>query len=123
MELKDWLKSINTQKIDIMNETNEDEYNPYVMNTVMKRFPDAIGFANYLNINTQLPKRLQYDFYLYGLRKKSRFTNVNKKQSNVDINAIKEYYQVNEKRAEEYLKLLGDNIKEIHKCLNKGGKI
>ena len=75
IELKDWL-ILSTIKKNLMDEDHsiESKYPPYIINRCMSRVHlDAIMFANEMNINNHLDKRLQYDFYLNTLRSKKRY--------------------------------------------------
>ena len=76
IELKDWLNSINVSKKNLMDEDHniESKYPPYIINRCMSGHLDAIMFANEMNINNHLDKRLQYDFYLNTLRSKKRYS-------------------------------------------------
>ncbi len=75
-ELKDWLNSINFTKEDLMkdDETSIKEYAPYIINKCLSGQIDTILFANEMNMNHHLDKRMQYSFYLNSLRKKKRFS-------------------------------------------------
>ena len=75
MDLKDWLNSINQTKKNLLDEdpTLEKEYPPYIVNRCFSGHLDCIMFANEMNFHNNIPKKMQYDFYLNSLRKKKRF--------------------------------------------------
>ena len=76
MELKDWLKSINETKTNLIDNdsTLEPKYLPYIVNRCMSGQIDTLMFANEMNISNHLDNKLQYDFLLYTLRKNKRFS-------------------------------------------------
>ena len=124
IELKDWLNSINQTKISIMN-TDPDsirDYAPYVINKCFSGHIDCIMFANEMNMNHLLNKRLQYDFLLNSLRKRKRFSPWLKKENIKDLECVKSYYGYSNEKAEQALKILTeDQIKFIKKKLETGG--
>ena len=69
MELKEWLKSINLSKKNLIDDdpSLEKEYSPYIINRIFSGHLDAILFANEMNQYHFLPKRMQYDFFLNTL--------------------------------------------------------
>lgn len=124
IELKDWLNSINQTKISIMN-TDPDsirDYAPYVINKCFSGHIDCIMFANEMNMNHLLNKRLQYDFLLNSLRKRKRFSPWLKKENIKDLECVKSYYGYSNEKAEQALKILTeDQIKFIKKKLETVG--
>ena len=76
-ELKDYLNSINFTKENLMSEedpTWEKKYPPFIVNKCLSGFIDTVMFANEMNVNHQLPSRLQYDFLINTVRKRKRFS-------------------------------------------------
>ena len=68
-ELKEWLNSINFTKKNLIDEdpSIEKDYSPYIINRCFSGHIDSVMFANELNLKPNLPKKLQYDFYLNSL--------------------------------------------------------
>ena len=64
-ELKNWLNSINQSKKNLIDEdpSLEKEYSPYIVNRIYSGHLDSIMFANEMNMNHSLPKKMQYDFF------------------------------------------------------------
>lgn len=125
MELKDWLKTINQTKENVMDQdpSLEKEYSPYIINRCLSGFVDSIMFANEMNQYYFLPKKMQYDFLLNSLRKKYRFTPWVKKETQSDIEVIKKYYGYSNQKAQQALKILTkDQIKFIKSKFETGGK-
>ena len=124
-ELKDWLNSINLNKNNLMDEdpSLEKEYAPYIINKCMSGQIDSIMFANEMNINHFLPKKMQYDFFLNSLRKRKRFSPWLRKDKVKDLDVVKSYYGYSNEKAEQALRILSpEQIAFIRSKLEIGGK-
>lgn len=113
---KDILPSVLKTKKHILE--NEKDYNPYLVNHMVSMHDDAILYANEMNMLHQLPKRLQYDFYFYGLRSKSRpFVKWYKPAKQEDLDAVKKYFGYSDAKAKQTLNILSEDqlvlIREI----------
>jgi hypothetical protein len=107
-ELKDWLNSINQTKKNLIDAdvSVEKTYPSYIINKCLSGHIDTIMFANEINLNHHLDKKLQYDFYINILRVKKRFSPWIKKETNKDIDYVKSYYGYSNEKAEQSLKIL-----------------
>ena len=124
MELKDWLNSINQTKKNLIDEdpSIEKEYPPYIINRCFSGHLDAVMFANEMNISNHLDNKLQYDFLLYTVRKKKRFSPWLRKEKVTDLEIIKQYYGYSNEKALNALKILTpDQINFIKQRLDIGG--
>ena len=124
MDLKDWLNSINQTKKNLLDEdpTLEKEYPPYIVNRCFSGHLDAIMFANEMNIHNNIPKKMQYDFYLNSLKPRKRFTPWLKKDTVENIELVKQYYGYNHSKALAALRILtNSDLQQIKKILDKGG--
>lgn len=124
MELKDWLKSINETKTNLIDNdsTLESKYLPYIVNRCMSGQIDSLMFANEMNISNHLDNKLQYDFLLYTLRKKKRFSPWMRKDELSNLSIVKEYYGYSDEKARQVLPLLTeDQLNIITRRLNTGG--
>jgi hypothetical protein len=125
-ELKDYLNSINLTKENVMSEedpTWEKKYPPFIINKCLSGFIDTIMFANEMNLNHQLPSRLQYDFLINIVRKRRRFSPWIKKDKINDLDAVKSYYGYSNEKAQQALKILTkEQISFIKNKLDVGGK-
>ena len=124
MELKDWLKSINETKTNLIDNdsTLEPKYLPYIVNRCMSGQIDTLMFANEMNISNHLDNKLQYDFLLYTLRKKKRFSPWMRKDELSNLSIVKEYYGYSDQKARQVLPLLTeDQLNIITRRLNTGG--
>lgn len=125
MDLKDWLNSINTNKNNIIDENPDavKEYAPYIINRCMSGHLDTILLANEMNINSQLDKKLQYDFFINIVRPRKRFSPWIKKEKIESLEIIKQYYGYSEEKAKSALKILTqDQIDFIKQKMNRGGR-
>ena len=125
-ELKDYLNSINLTKENVMSEedpTWEKKYPPFIINKCLSGFIDTVMFANEMNLNHQLPSRLQYDFLINIVRKRRRFSPWIKKDKINDLDAVKSYYDYSNEKAQQALKILTkEQISFIKNKLDVGGK-
>jgi len=69
-----------------------------------------------------MDKKMQYDFLLQSVRKRKRFSKWMKKDKSDDLQLVIDYYNVNKKKAEEYIEILGeDGIETLREASKKGG--
>jgi hypothetical protein len=114
----DSLETINPDAAD-------KQYVPFIINRGLSYFKDTALFANEMNIKNNLPPRMQYDFYRNIVTSKKRFSKWGKKaKTSDDINIIKSLYDYSEEKAESVYKLLTkEQIRELHKIAERGGKV
>lgn len=112
------LKSIN----DTKEYTYDGTYVPYVINKSLSYFIDTIFLANETNSIKIEYDKMQYDFLLYSVRKRKRFSKWEKPSKSKYEDAIVFVYKVNRKRAREIECILGkselDYILEQYKLIN-----
>ena len=123
-KLGDFLTAINLSKKNLMEEDplTEKEYPPFEINRSLSQFEDTILHANEVNLRGHLDNRLQNDYLLNSIRRKKRFSRWLKPEKNEDIDAIREYYSCNYRKAHEIAKVLtGEQLSLIHKRLKRGG--
>ena len=108
MELKDWLNSINQTKKNLIDEdpSIEKDYPPYIINRCFSGHLDAVMFANEMNMNHFLPKKMQYDFFINSLRTKKRFSPWLRKDMIKALDYVKRYYGYGNEKAKQALKIL-----------------
>lgn len=124
MELKDFLNSINYDKKPLLDgeEKADKYYPPFVVNKCLSFFTDTIFHANEINCRWWLDKKMQFDFYRLGVRKKKRFSPWIKKEIEENIAIIKQVYGYTDSKAQEVLNILGPSDLDIlKKSLQKGG--
>lgn len=108
MELKDWLNSINKNKKNLIDEdpSSEKEYSPYIINKCLSAEIDCIMFINEMNQYHFLSKKMQYDFLINILRVRKRYSPWLRKDINEDLDIVKRYYNYNNEKAHQALKIL-----------------
>lgn len=124
MQLKDYLNSINYDKIPLLDSHPEAEksYAPYVINRCMSYFPDTILYSNSMNLKSGLDKKMQFDYLRLSVRPRKRFSKWIKNEISDEINQIKQYFGYSTQKALEVQPLLTKNDKKaILEGLNRGG--
>lgn len=126
MNFFDFLNSINDSKEDLLKKDplSEKDYNSFMVNRGLSYFGDTILYANEMNSRTDIPKKWQYEFYLYGIKKKRRFSKWHKKDVNgEDLKLVMREYQYSTKRALEVLSLLTEEqLQTIREKHDTGGR-
>lgn len=120
---RDILPSIMQHKKVVVDETNEKEYAPYIINRALSFHYDCILRANQMNILPGIDPLMQYHYYLNSLRGYKRpFQKWQKRALIEDQQVIKEYYNISNEKARDILHILSkDQINEIRKRLDRGG--
>ena len=125
-ELKDYLKSINETKENLMNSDDpmwEKKYSPYIINKCLAPFNDTIMLVNEINQRHHLDTKLQYDFLLNTIRSKKRYAPWVKADKLKDLEYVKEYFGYSNAKAKAALQILdNEQITTIKNSLNKGGR-
>lgn len=119
----DYVKTLSETKNYIMNEIEDEKtYVPFLVNRHFSFIPDTIFFAQEMNINNIIDKKLQYDYYFHSLPKKKRYAKWAKRKDVKNLDVVMEYYQVNNSKAKQILSLLNEEqIAMIKNKLEKGG--
>ena len=123
-ELKDWLNSINQTKNNLIDEdpSLKKDYPPFIIKKCMAGHIDCVMFANAMNMNHGLDKKLQYDFYINIVRKRKRYSPWLRKDKIKDLECVKSYYGYSNEKAQQALNLLTkEQIDFIKSKLDVGG--
>lgn len=121
----DFLNSINDTKVNLIKEDPlcEKDYSAFMVNRGLSYFYDTVMLANEMNMHHQLDKKMQYDFYLAGVRKKKRFSKWSKVEKHDDVELICREYGYSKERAVEALELLSkEQIGVIKEKYTVGGR-
>ena len=104
-------------------ESNDKYYVPFIINRGLSYFKDTVLFSNEMNLKSDLPAKMQFDFYRSIITPKRRFSKWGKKQkSSGDIESIQKYYNYSREKAETVYPIFTQKqITQIHKYLNTGG--
>ena len=125
-ELKEYLKSINTTKQNLMvseDKVWEKRYPSFIINKCLAPFNDTIMLVNEMNFHHHLDNKLQYDFLLNSIRKQNRYAPWMKASKTKNLEYVKEFFGYNNEKARSALNILNDEqIAYIKEKLNKGGK-
>ena len=123
-KLGDWLYSINQSKKNMMDQDPELEssYPSWIINKCLSSFTDTVLFANEMNMNWHISKRMQYDFFINSLRPRKRFSPWSKKESIDYLEDVQEYYGYSYTKSLEVIRILPkSDLEQIRKLLHKGG--
>ena len=120
----EFVNAINYSKNNIMvDDIVEKQYNAFMVNRSLSYFQDTALIANEMNINHHLDNRLQFDFLINIVRKRKRFSKWFKPESNSDVEVVKDYYGYSNEKARQALSLLTkEQLDELKKKVNKGGR-
>lgn len=121
----DFANSINYTKENLMvDDWSEKQYSPFIVNKSLSHGSDTVHAANEMNARPHLSHKMQYDFLLGIVRKKKRFNKWIKPERESNIELVKEYFGYGNVKASEALRILSeDDLKQMERLLNKGGKI
>lgn len=88
----------------------ESDYVPFIVNRALSYHTDCIFYANEMNINYNVSKKLQYDYYINKIRAKSRpFVPWQKKvKKSDDLQSVKTYYGYSDSKALVALSILSE---------------
>lgn len=119
MKLFDYINSINNKTYSPPSNDDKD-YSQYMVERFFMHFPDTIYLANEIN-GRDLSKKMHYDFFYHIIPKRKRFTQWYKEGNNASLKTVMEYYECNEEKAKDYIKVLEDNdIQRMSNELMKG---
>ena len=126
-ELKEYLKSINNTKQNLMDSEDkmwEKKYPSFIINKCLA--PTGMHeclVVNEMNFHNHLDNKLQYDFLLNSLRKQNRYASWMKASKTKNLEYVKEYFGYNNEKAKSALKVLSEkDIANIKERLKKGGR-
>ena len=123
----DYINDVSHSKKDIIRNSPNPElaakdYNPWITNKTLSYFQDTILYANEMNKNFHLTNQQQFDYFLFSINKRKRFSKQAKKVTSEDVNHIAQYFGYSLKKAEEVLTVLtSEQLKTIKQKLELGG--
>tara|TARA_R110000824_G_scaffold316132_8_gene503301 strand:- start:3171 stop:3566 length:396 start_codon:yes stop_codon:yes gene_type:complete len=125
MKLSEYLNAINYTKknlLDTDDESVEKEYTPFVINRCLSYFVDTILYANEMNQRNQLSKKMQFDYLLNSIRKNKRYSKWLKRESEKNLDIVKEFYGYSDTKAREILDIITeDDLIWMRQKLDTGG--
>ena len=104
-------------------EARDKDYVPFIINRGLSYFKDTCIFANEMNLKSDIPARMQYDFYRNIVSPKRRFSKWGKKEkANDDIKLIQKAYDYSRQKAEAvYPIFTKGQLNELRSLFDKGG--
>jgi hypothetical protein len=120
----DYLNSINITKKELMQDVDDEKkYVPFVVNRSLSYFQDTVILSNEMNRYSHLDNKLQFQFLLNIIRKRKRFSKWVKPETEVLLNAVKEYYSYSNEKARQVVTLLSpQQQQELIEKVSKGGR-
>ncbi len=121
--LKDYLNGINLKMGDLEdNERAMKKYPKFVVNQLLSEHVDCVLHVNEMNKYYSLDNALQYQYFLYSIRKSKRFSPWTKKSTDSDIDLVKKFYGYSNEKARVALTILTpDQLAVIKAKLDTGG--
>lgn len=122
-QLSYYLNDINYEKNHVLRTGNDPEqaikeYNPYIINKCLSFGIDTLLYADEMNRLWDLPKELQYDYFIHGIRKKKRFNPWIKGTKDKDLEAVSKFFNFSFNKAKEALAVLTEaQIEEIKESI------
>lgn len=120
MKLTPIMTSINQTKEEL---SIDNSYSPFIVNRCLSFFIDTIYEVADINCIHGISKKMHYDYLRLCIRPRHRFHPWMKAVEIENLEVIKEYYDLSDKKAIEALEILSDDdIQVLRKKLFKGGK-
>ena len=121
--LKDYLNGINLKMGNLEdNERAMKKYPKFVVNQLLSEHVDCVLHVNEMNKYYSLDNALQYQYFLYSIRKSKRFSPWTKKSTDSDIDLVKKFYGYSNEKARVALTILTpDQLAVIKAKLDTGG--
>jgi len=125
MKLSEYLNAINYTKeslLDTDDESVEKEYTPFVVNRCLSYFIDTVLYVNEMNQRAHSPKKMQFDYLLHSIRKNKRYSKWLKRESEENLELVKQFYGYSDRRARDVIDMLSeDDLNWIRNKLETGG--
>jgi hypothetical protein len=102
-------------------------YAPFLINRTISMHPELVLFANEMNLHSDLPLKLQHDYFFHFIPGKKRaymqFHKHQKRSSDEDFLAVQEYFGFNDEKTRRAIQILQpEQIKFVKQKLFKGGR-
>jgi len=114
---------LQTKENVLVEEHDEKDYNPYIVNRALSYHLDCVPYANQMNQVHFVDKKLQYHYLLNTIRQmKRKFQPWQKSEEDKNLACVKEYFGYSNSKAKEALRILSDEqIAYIKTKTDKGG--
>jgi hypothetical protein len=118
MDAIDWLSALCDGTSDPMETEPEESFPVFFVNRGFSIHPDTIFHAAEVNLYRDLPHRLVYDYYKYGVKKKRRYGKWPKRRTTEDQDLVSRHYGISSREAGEYLRVLTKGQIEVIRSLS-----
>jgi Bacteriophage clamp loader A subunit len=122
-----YLTSINQTKENVMRNPEADAsvvtgYPHFIINRLLSYHQDVVLIVNEINKLPHLDPQLKYEFLLYGLTKKKRFSKLAKAAVSEKIEILREYYNYSTEKALEIVDLhTEEDFRRMNAEMSEGG--
>lgn len=94
----------------------EKEYQPFIVNRGLSLFADTCLYANEMNMAAHIDKLPQYEYLLYSIRPKKRWSKWPKSLEDADLELVRQAYNYSAEKARAALKILSNSqLDELRK--------
>ena len=125
MKLSEYLNAINYTKeslLDTEDESIEKKYTPFVINRCLSYFIDTVLYVNEMNRFPHTDKKMQFDYLLTSIRKNKRYSKWIRRESEENLELVKQFYGYSNSKARDILDILtDDDINWMKQMLDTGG--
>ena len=125
MKLSEYLNAINYTKeslLDTEDESIEKKYTPFVINRCLSYFIDTVLYVNEMNRFPHTDKKMQFDYLLTSIRKNKRYSKWIRRESEENLELVKQFYGYSNSKARDILDILtDDDINWMKQMLYTGG--
>lgn len=105
-----FLNAISESKKKILKASNEEEYQPYLINKGLSMHIDTLFDAQTMNLFPHLDNKLQFDYLLNTVKARKRYAKSwPKPLKDDDIELIRDFFQVNSNEAISIKSILTKN--------------
>lgn len=117
----EFLESISYTKEDLLEDRDEKDYVPYLINKSLSYHSDGVLYANEMNFWRDLDRKLQYDYLRLSVRRRKRSgVKWSKPEESEAVEAISFWYQLSPKKAREALLVMsGDHVSQLIQEMKK----
>ena len=117
-----FLEDISYEKEFLLNDDNQSQYSPYMVNRFLSNDLSTLMYAQEMNIRPGIDKDMHYEYLMNAVRKKKRFFKYAKATKDEVVTLLAEYYEYNARKAKEVASLHSeDDLASIASKLNVGG--
>ena len=101
----------------------DKDYKPFVINRMVAGYADLLFYADEMNIRPNIAKEDQLTIYNLLIPKKKRRALWSNSRKNEDREIVMKYYNITEEKAAPYMRILSrEQVQELKKRLNPGGR-